>query len=312
MRPFFVRAAGTTVEVWSGYRIQFGGMERHDWQKVLKAELKAALSQLEMPAGVAFTGFYDSTDPRIADTENSLFTNLLESMPRGVSLLRFEQGRAGLPAPPVEIDRIGGHLHYYRYTVGGQWTTWEPAETLARWDRVPRRLPDDGSARPVWFALREANADRLVWLSTVDLERRTQFGLRLVVHATKRGPHNAISYSEKLVDGSIAAFHNDRYSAELLSTLAPKFPGVTEEELRRALDHPAGPLFETPAIRTKQGFVQISPADERCRVGELTIRYDSTSRWPELSGELFTIRPIRLDEAPMRPKLVAEPNAASR
>ena len=148
--------------------------ERHDWQKVLKAELKAALSQLEMPAGVAFTGFYDSTDPRIADTENSLFTNLLESMPRGVSLLRFEQGRAGLPAPPVDIDRIGGDLHYYRYTVGGQWTTWEPAETLARWDRVPRRLPDDGSARPVRFALREANADRLVWLSTVDLERRTQ------------------------------------------------------------------------------------------------------------------------------------------
>ena len=57
MRPFFVRAAGTTVEVWSGYRIQFGGMERHDWQKVLKAELKAALSQLELQsAGVDAEG----------------------------------------------------------------------------------------------------------------------------------------------------------------------------------------------------------------------------------------------------------------
>ena len=29
MKPFFVRAAGATVEVWSGYGIQFGGMERH-------------------------------------------------------------------------------------------------------------------------------------------------------------------------------------------------------------------------------------------------------------------------------------------
>src|ERR1700757_2995683 len=132
MQPFVIRGTDNEVEVWAGYRIQFGGMERHDWQKGLKAELKEALSQLDMPAGVAFTGFYDSTDPRIADTENSLFTNLLESMPRRVSLLRFEQGRAGLPTPPVPIDLIGGHLHYYRYSVGGQWTTWEPAETLAR------------------------------------------------------------------------------------------------------------------------------------------------------------------------------------
>jgi hypothetical protein len=293
MQPFVVRAADNAIEVWSGYRIQFGGMERHDWQKVLKAELKEALSQLEMPAHVAFTGFYDSTDPRIADTENSLFTNLLESMPRGVTFLRFEQGAAGPPTPPVPIYQIGGHLHYYRYTVGGQWTTWEPAETLSRWDRVPRRLPDDLSARPVWFALRHANADKPFWISTAGLAQGTQFGLRLVVHATKRGPRNAISYSERLVDGSIAAFHNDRYSAALLSTLAPKFPFATEDELRRALDHPVGPLFETPAILTKQGFVQISPADERCRIGELTIRYDSTSPWPELSGELFTIRPMR-------------------
>lgn len=292
MRPYFVRPAKASVEVWSGYRIQFGGMERHEWQKVLKAELKAALSELKIPTGVAFTGFHDSTDPRIADTENSLFTNLLESMPRGVSLLRFEQGTAGLPAPPVEIDLVGGHLHYYRYAVDGQWATWEPVETLASWDRVPRRLPDDLSARPVWFALRDANADEPFWISGAGLGDGGQFGLRLVVHATRRGPHSAISYSERLVDGSIAAFHNDRYSAVLLSALAPKLPGVAEEELRRALDHPVGPLFDTPAIRTKGSFVQISPADERCRIGELTIRYDSRSRWPELSGEIFTIRQI--------------------
>lgn len=267
-------------------------MERHDWQKDLKLELKAALARLEISAGAAFSGFYDSTEPRIADTENSLFTNLLESMPRGVMCLRFEQGHGDIPEPPVDIDLIGGHLHYYRYTAGGQWTTWEPAETLARWGRVSRRLSDDGSARPVWFALREANADNGIQLFPGDLGRDTQFGLRLVVHATKLGPRNAISYSERLVDGTIAAFHNDQYSPQLSATLLPKFPGVTEEELRRALDHPVGPLFETSAIRTKRNFVQISPADERCRAGELAIRYDSGSRSPELSGELFTIRPI--------------------
>ena len=54
MKPFFVRAADTRVEVWSGYRIQFGGMERHAWQTVLKAELKEALSRLAMPVGAPF------------------------------------------------------------------------------------------------------------------------------------------------------------------------------------------------------------------------------------------------------------------
>jgi hypothetical protein len=45
----------------------------------------------------------------------------------------------------------------------------------------------------------------------------------------------------------------------LLSVLAPKLPGVTDEEHRRALDHPVGPLFATPAIiHTKTGFIQIS------------------------------------------------------
>lgn len=290
MKPFFVRPTDTVVEVWSGYRIQFGGMERHAWQTVLKAELKAALSCLAFPVGAPFAGYYDSTDLGIADAENSLFTNVRESMPRGVTSLRFERGAGVPPAPPVPVDLVGGHLHYYRYQIGGPWTGWEPDETLARWDRLPRRLAANGSARPAWFALREANAAGLVSISGEALEPATNFGLRLIVHATKSGPRDAISYSEELVDGTIAAFHSDRSSHALFAVLAPKFPGVTDLELRRALDHPVGPLLTTSAIQTNGGRVQISPADERCVVGELTIRQDSTVRWPELSGELFTVR----------------------
>jgi hypothetical protein len=33
MKPYHLRASTTAVEVWSGYRIQFDGMERHAWQK---------------------------------------------------------------------------------------------------------------------------------------------------------------------------------------------------------------------------------------------------------------------------------------
>ena len=81
-------------------------MERHDWQRALKAELKLALAQLELTAGAPFTGFYDSTDPRVADTENSLFTNLLESMPKGVTYLRFEQGAGNLNHPGFDAHRL--------------------------------------------------------------------------------------------------------------------------------------------------------------------------------------------------------------
>lgn len=289
MEPFAVHTSDTAVEIWSGYRIQYDGDERHHWQKVLKAELKQALIGLATAPGVPLVGYYDTSNPAIADTENSLFTNFRESMPK-CAWVRFEHGPATPPAPPIPIDLIGGHLHYYRYSVGTEWTRWRPDHTIARWQRIPRRLALNGSARPAWYALRDANANGLVSLSEGDLDVQTNFGIRLIVHATKHGPHNAVSCSEELIDGTIAAFHNDRYTAALASAVAPKFPGITTDELRRALDHPAGPLISTPAIRLTHGGIQINPLDEHCRVGELIIRRDSTRPWSELSGELFTLR----------------------
>lgn len=296
VESFVVGATDTTVEVWSGFRIQFDrkGLPAHHVR--VKAELKMALLRLAIPVGAPFAGYYDTTDPRMVntDTENSLFTNLPESMPGAVTSLRFERGVGAPPAPPAPIDLIGGHLHYYRYQVGGQWKTWEPDNTLARWDRCPRRLPLNDSARPFWFALRDAHAHGLVAISGHVLEPDINFGLRLTVHATRTGPFSALSSREQLIDGTLAAFHDDRFSDVLFSALTPKFPTITDDELRRALDHPLGPLFATPAIRTPN--VQFSPADDRCIVGEVTIRQDSTGRWPELSGELFTIRPTRTTE----------------
>ena len=291
MQPFVVRSTDTTVEVWSGFRIQFDRPGLAAYHALVKAELKQAFLSLVIPVGAPFAGYYDTTDPTNVDTENSLYTNVPESMPRTVTSLRFERGNAAPPAPPVSIDLIRGHLHYYRYQIGGNWTVWEPDKTLAHWKCCPRRFSATGSAGPVWFALRDAHANGLVTLTGEELEPGMNFGLRLTVHATRRGPRNAISYSEELIDGTVAAFHDDRYSDELFSALAPKFHGVTDDELRRVLNHPVGPLFATPAIRTPN--IQFSPADDRGIVGEVTIRQDSNGPRPELSGELFTIRPIR-------------------
>jgi len=112
------------------------------------------------------------------------------------------------------------------------------------------------------------------------------------LRASRFGPRSAVACSEELIDGTIAAFHDDRASDHALSKLAPGFARVAPNELRRALDNPAGPLFLTPAIKITAGGVQISSDDERCRLGELTIRQDAAGPWSELSGELFSIRPV--------------------
>jgi hypothetical protein len=294
LKPFDIRATNTGVELWSGYRIQFSGMERHPWQLAAKAELKAALTRLDIASESVFYGYYDSTDPRPADTENSLFTNLLEAMPRNVRFLRFEQGPSRPPAPPMPVELIEGHLHYYRYQVGGQWSTWEADRILARWSRLPRRVAGDGSARPAWFALRQGAAEDRIEVTGERLDQNATFGLSVTIHATRNGPRNAITNSESIIDGAIAAFHNDDFSQELVAALAGKLPGIAAGELRAALKASAGTLFNTQAIRVNRGFVQISPADERCRVGELRILNDSNGRWPELSGEIFSIRPIHV------------------
>ena len=225
MNPYFVRANTTTVEVWSGQRIQHGNEGRDNWQRALKAELRQNFSRLDIPADALLAGHYNTTSPIVTDTENSLFTNMAETMPRAFTALRFERGAGILPEPPIPIDLTSGHLHYYRYQVGGLWTIWKPDQTLARWVHIPRRLRGDDTARPVWFALRQANANGLVAVSSDDaLEPGTNFGVRITVHATKHRLHNPISNSEFVIDGTIAAFHHDQLSDELVATFSPSCP----------------------------------------------------------------------------------------
>jgi hypothetical protein len=295
VNPYVVRSDNATVEIWSGKRIQHGDEARSDWQRALKAELRRTFSLLDIPADPLLAGHYNSTSPIVTDTENTLFTNVGETMPRTFTALRFERGTGTPPPPPIPIDLISGHLHYYRYQVGGPWTMWKPDQTIARWTHVPRRLSVGAdTARPVWFALRQANADGLVSVSSDDaLAPATNYGVRITVHTTKSRSHKAISNSEFVIDGTIAAFHRDQLSDELVAALLPKLPTVTERELRHALSCCAGPVFPTPAVQiSKNGLIQISPDDDRCWLGEYAVRQDSTSRWPELTGELFTICPI--------------------
>lgn len=298
MNPYVIRTHGSTVEIWSGKRIQHGDEARSDWQRALKSDVREAFTQLHAADGAILAGHYNSTSPVKTDTENSLYTNMAETIPRAFTTLRFERG-IGAPQPPPEpIEPISGHLHYYRYAVDQAWTAWEPDRMLARWSHVPRRLAvGTDTARPVWFALRQANARGVVWVSRdCMLQPEENFGIRVVVHTAKGRSHKAISNSEFVIDGVIAAFHGDSPSNELIAAMLPKLPSVTEAELCEVLGRLAGPVFPTPAVEIAlNGAVRLNPADERCWLGEYTVRQDSTSQWPEVSGELFSLRPASGD-----------------
>lgn len=150
------------------------------------------------------------------------------------------------------------------------------------------------TARPVWFALRQANANGLVSVLVDEpVSDTTNFGINITVHTTPPGSHRPTSNSEYVIDGAITAFHDDPCSDALAAAMVPRLPAVSRSEFLSATRYPAGPLFPWPAVRVSgSGTLQISPAAERCWLGQYTATRDSNSRWPEVSGELFTIRTV--------------------
>jgi hypothetical protein len=125
---------------------------------------------------------------------------------------------------------VDGHLYYLRYRAGGTWQWWEPAQVVARWQRVPRRLADDGRARPVWLAMKQAAAAGRIDVFGPVLEDTVPFGLRVVVHATARGPRSAPAISEMLIDGTIAAFHADAEDSVTVAALRTNSGGDGREQ----------------------------------------------------------------------------------
>lgn len=238
--------------------MQFEGQRRFPWQNEMAADLQQALAGLPVAPGEVLAGTYMTTSPARCDAENRLFTNLGGSrFPGSLTAIRFERGAGPLPAAPVPLALAGSHLHYYRYRLGGTWLSWESAGLLARWCRVRRRLPDDGSCRPVWLAMRQAAASGQVEVPGDRRDDTAAFGVRIVIHATSRGPRQAAVVSETTVDGIIAAFHAGlgpgKDAAAAAVALAPRLRDVSasEAEVLVAESGP-GPLFASPAIIVKE------------------------------------------------------------
>jgi hypothetical protein len=297
-RPYHVRASGHAsgpVEAWSGYPLQFAGQRRFGWQDEMAAELRDALAGLAVSPGDMLAATYLATGEPRCDVENRLFTNPgTVVFPKAVRSIRFERGLGQPPAPPSPVSRGGGQLHYYRYCLGGMWQSWEPAVPLARWHRVTRRVADDGSCRPVWLAMKQAAAAGQVEVLGPVPDDAEPFGLRITVHPTTRGPRRTVAISESLVDGIIAAFHagaSPADAAAAATALTPRLPGMTGAEIAAlaAMSSP-GPLFAASPFVIKGSYVQISPCDERCQAGRVTIGPGAEGPFMQISGELFTLR----------------------
>jgi hypothetical protein len=175
--PYLVSSAFddcSSVHGWSGYPLQFEGQRRFSWQDDLAAELKTALSSLIVRPGECLAGTYMTNDPAKCDVENRLFTNPgASSFPKGIMSTRFERGFGELPDPPATIAPFAGHIHHYRYRAGGDFEWWEPDRPIARWERVLRPLPGDGSCRPTWLALRQAAADGSIEIHGTPVDDQT-------------------------------------------------------------------------------------------------------------------------------------------
>jgi hypothetical protein len=122
-----------------------------------------------------------------------------------------------------------------------------------------------------------------------ELPDAVPFGIRIVVHATPQGPRSAPVISEAFVDGAIAAFHGPPPNPGLVAdALASRLRGTSPRELERLLSlRWAGNLIPRSPFDVTPTYVQVSPCDERCLAGEVTIARDSRSRAVEISGELL-------------------------
>ena len=295
MFPYHVAGGrdGSAVEAWSGYPLQFAGERRFPWQDEMAGELKAALATSKFSTGDCLAGTFMTTDPAICDVENRLFTNPgATTFPKLIGSIRFERGVGQVPDSPVAISAVGGHVYYYRYRWNGGFEWWEPDEVLARWERVPRPLPGDGSCRPVWVALRQAAAKGDVEILGTPPSDTAPLGVRIKVHAARNGPRSAPVISETFVDGVLAAFHEPPASPQIVAeALAPRLGGIAADELEQLLGlRWPGILFAGSAFVQTGNFIQISPCDERCQAGEVSITADSAGSHVEISGEILTLR----------------------
>lgn len=304
--PYVLRATPAKVDLWTCSRIPFEAGVRRPWKKKLVRDLNAATAGLE-PEGESLAGMYATTQSILCDTENTLFTNPgAKAFPRDTVGIRWELDPSDPPSPPVPVADVGDGLHYYRYERTPTLKVWKRDLPLARWSRVQRRRADDGAARSMWLALRQALVRGEVSIFEWNIPQGTKFGLRIEIHAPSTGPRSAVAASETLVDGALSALHAGAPPPEavMVAQILSRKLGIPPERLVELVEDRVA-LFQGSPFVLGNGYLQFSPCDELCVVGQVQIVGDPTIPVVETSGELFTVSLKDAAESESEPEIGA-------
>ncbi|HXH89189.1 MAG TPA: hypothetical protein VNI55_11370 [Gaiellaceae bacterium] len=271
------------MELWSGRRLPF---EPSGWLRLLRAELRVAVSQLEDDGESLLHALYASEQRDACDAENILFYNVgstcfSASTRRG---LRFER-TCELPKSPRGM--VEGATHYHRYWLaprGGEFISWQTSRTTASWEAPT--LPLTGTTKPatVWLAVKRGTRV----LHHEAREPIGRFGLRLRVGVPSVATARAITLVKPILDGVISAFHTHDGSTEteVVKRLATQTDADEAELTEHLRSSRFGVLGRRRLLHLRGSSIQWNPADDHCVACELLIQ--GSDGW-SISGDLFEV-----------------------
>jgi hypothetical protein len=146
----------------------------------------------------------------------------------------------------------------------------------------------------MWLSLRQAVFDERLVLPADPVPDGTRFGLSLLVRAPPRGPRSAPALSEALVDGVLCALHAGA-TADDADKVADRLTGKlgsTPREHLSALARERSVVFSGSPFQLSASRVQLSPCDDLCDAGEVTIQPDPSVSVVLVSGRVTTLKPL--------------------
>jgi len=274
------------VELWSPKRLPF---EPTGQLRGMKLELADRISLLQCAPDQLFHGIYASLVKDACDVENILFYNVglgpfVKCSPMG---LRFERMFHDPPPPPAPLSEIP--LHYHCYCPAGVkagFQHWRRRRSLARWNLEVASTEALRSTSDVWWLLK-SQPDKLKIGHGPGLG---WFGLSIEIRANSRYRVNAPALMKPLFDGVISAFHSHtgQRIESVTDILSRKLNLSAEQAARHLMSADMAILGARQLLWPWRDSIQWNPTDERCVVGELSVRESGISE-VAMVGEIFEV-----------------------
>jgi hypothetical protein len=277
-------AGGAVVEAWSDDYIRFERLP--DWQKRLRAEIKAHCGRLKPSAAQVLHATYFGAKHPNADIENVLLYYIDSFRAPGRNGIRFEHG-ADIPPAPDGAE----YPFCYRYALtprSGSFIHWRPGRTLASFDWTDLgAFAGEKKLAQVWLALSRGEVE--VFEPAVP---EAPFAVRVRVRPPRGLQPVWGGLVKGIFDGVICALqaHTDpTVLPEVVARLATVLPADPAEIEGRLLDQRRAVLGVVQRlVYPYRNGVKWDPADHLCVAGELLVAEPVGERW-SIKGELVEL-----------------------